>query len=210
MAIPSKVQEKKTSIYRKDYRRYPERETVFWDPGVVFNPPRNLIADLKGEDTRYHGINNMLLSYVASREGFTDNRWATFAQVKSLQKEGVPFEDQPKIQKGAKGYTIEYWQYSKIKMTVDENGKKVPVMKENPETGRLEPEKIPLNPPLVKTYTVFNASQMDNIPRRQRNLRLMNRSGMNPWKRCWPIVKPRFTMTNHRVTFIALETIPST
>lgn len=164
MAIPSKVQEKRQAFTEKIIDDIRSGKPFFWDPGVVFNPPRNLIADLKGEDTRYHGINNMLLSYVASREGFTDNRWATFAQVKSLQKEGVPFEDQPKIQKGAKGYTIEYWQYSKIKMTVDENGKKVPVMKENPETGRLEPEKIPLNPPLVKTYTVFNASQMDNIP----------------------------------------------
>lgn len=135
MAIPSKVQEKRQAFTEKIIDDIRSGKPFFWDPGVVFNPPRNLIADLKGEDTRYHGINNMLLSYVASREGFTDNRWATFAQVKSLQKEGVPFEDQPKIQKGAKGYTIEYWQYSKIKMTVDENGKKVPVMKENPETG---------------------------------------------------------------------------
>lgn len=100
MAIPSKVQEKRQAFTEKIIEDIRSGKPFFWDPGVVSNPPRNLIADLKGEDTRYHGINNMLLSYVARQEGFTDNRWATFAQVKSLQKKASLLRISQKSKRG--------------------------------------------------------------------------------------------------------------
>lgn len=77
----------------------------------------------------------------------------------------MPFEQQPRIKKGAKGIPIEYWQYAKMVMEKDPGtGKMVPKMETDPETGKMKPVVRRLNPPLVRRYIVFNGDQIANIP----------------------------------------------
>ena len=165
MPLPPKVQEEREKLAKRVVEDIRSGNPFFWDSGHYNRSHRNLIADLQGKDTKYHGINNMMLTVAAGYFDFKDTRWATFNQVKSLQKEGVPFEKQPHIKKGAKGIPIEYWQYTKTLMEKDpKTGKLVPKMEPDPETGRLKPAVRRLNPPLVRRYIVFNGDQIANIP----------------------------------------------
>lgn len=165
MPLPQKIQEEREALAKRVVEDIRSGKPFFWDSGHYGHPHRNLVADLQGKDTKYHGINNMMLTVAADRFGFKDTRWATFNQVKSLQKEGLPFEKQPHIKKGAKGIPIEYWQYTKPLMEKDpKTGKLVPKMEPDPETGRMKPAVRRLNPPLVRRYIVFNGDQIANIP----------------------------------------------
>lgn len=69
-----------------------------------------------------------------------------------------------KIQKGAKGIHIEYWQYAKPIMEINPNTKKkeqVYVIDE--ETGKKVPAYVKLDYPIVKNYVVFNAEQIEGL-----------------------------------------------
>lgn len=143
MPLPPKIQEEREALAKRVVEDIRSGKPFFWDSGHYGHPHRNLVADLQGKDTKYHGINNMMLTIAADTFGFKDTRWATFNQVKSLQKEGLPFEKQPHIKKGAKGIPIEYWQYTKT------------LMEKDPKTGKLV---------LVRRYIVFNGDQIANIP----------------------------------------------
>lgn len=165
MPLPPKIQEEREKLAKKVVEDIRSGKPFFWDSGHYGRPHRNLIADMEGKDTMYHGINNMILSVAKEVYDFKDTRWATFNQVKSLQKKGLPFEEQPRIKKGAKGIPIEYWQYAKPVMEKDEKtGKIVPKMELDSKTGKMVPVMRPLTPPLVRRYVVFNAEQMENIP----------------------------------------------
>lgn len=160
MPLPPKIQEEREALAKRVVEDIRSGKPFFWDSGHYGHPHRNLVADLQGKDTKYHGINNMMLTIAVDTFGFKDTRWATFNQVKSLQKEGLPFEKQPHIKKGAKGIPIEYWQYTKTLMEKDpKTGKLVPKMEPDPETGRMRPAARRLNPPLVRRYIVFNENQ---------------------------------------------------
>ena len=97
MSLPQKIQEEREALAKRVVEDIRSGKPFFWDSGHYGHPHRNLVADLQGKDTKYHGINNMMLTVAADRFGFKDTRWATFNQVKSLQKEGLPFEKQPHI-----------------------------------------------------------------------------------------------------------------
>ena len=69
-----------------------------------------------------------------------------------------------KIQKGAKGIHIEYWQYAKPIMEINPNTKKkeqVYVIDE--ETGKKVPAYVKLDYPIVKNYVVFNVEQIEGL-----------------------------------------------
>ena len=186
MPLPQKIQEEREALAKRVVEDIRSGKPFFWDSGHYGHPHRNLVADLQGKDTKYHGINNMMLTVAADRFGFKDTRWATFNQVKSLQKEGLPFEKQPHIKKGAKGIPIEYWQYTKPLMEKDpKTGKLVPKMEPDPETGRMKPAVRRLNPPLVRRYIVFNATATRLPTSRRKGLMTspsMKRTGTLPWK----------------------------
>lgn len=95
---------------------------------------------------RYRGMNNLRLSIITKRNGYTDPRWMTFKQIQDAGG---------KVKPGSKGTHIEYWMFedklrdSKGKPVLDENGKCITVK---------------LDHPMVKGFTVFNLEQTEGLP----------------------------------------------
>lgn len=101
---------------------------------------------------RYCGINFLNLSMVQASNGYTDSRWLTYKQAAGIGAQ---------VRQGEKGTTIQYWKFSEEIDKVDENGRKV-----FGEDGKPEKETIQLENPKVFYSTVFNGSQIDNMPQR--------------------------------------------
>ena len=81
---------------------------------------------------------------------FSDPRWMTFQQAKS---EGLS------IKKGSKGTPIQVFKYQTEKVLRDENNK--PVKDQN---GDSVTTKVQLDRPIIRSFTVFNAEQIQGIP----------------------------------------------
>lgn len=107
----------------------------FTEPFLPTLSPHNPISG-----TVYHGGNRMHLGFIGYMRGYTDNRWATFNQIKDAGW---------KVKKGAKSALIEKW-------------KELPFYKENEDTG--EQELVGRFPKLVGYWNVFNAEDIDGIP----------------------------------------------
>lgn len=88
---------------------------------------------------RYRGINILLLWASAAANGYTGERWLTFKQAIDLGGN---------VRKGEKGTRIIFFKSLDIR--------------EQNEAGEETSKKIPL----LRTYTVFNASQCDKLPPR--------------------------------------------
>ncbi|EAI3887306.1 DUF1738 domain-containing protein [Campylobacter fetus] len=95
----------------------------------------------------YNGINSINLML----QGYSDPRWLTYNQAKSLNAQ---------VKKGEKSTLIQYWQFSEIVDKLDEMGK--PILNENGEIEKIE---IPLETPKVFFANVFNAQQIENMPK---------------------------------------------
>lgn len=155
MALPEKIQQQRNELVQQVIKDIQSGKPFFWDSGYISKRPRNLLKSLQGKDQYYNGINNIRLILAAKHFGFEDSRWTTFKQAQELGA---------KIQKGAKGIHIEYWQYAKPIMEINPNTKKkeqVYVIDE--ETGKKVPAYVKLDYPIVKNYVVFNASQVEGI-----------------------------------------------
>ena len=98
---------------------------------------------------QYHGINTLWLSYVASVKGYADPRWCTFHQAK---------ENQWHIKKGEKGTQIEYW------MPYDSVEKKAISWSDYRKLVAERSEDVVNIRLTAKYFTVFNVSQMENVP----------------------------------------------
>ncbi len=94
---------------------------------------------------RYHGVNVLSLWFNQNSKFFTSNQWATFKQWK---------EKGAQVRKGEKGSRIIFY---KTLVKSGENGK-----------GEEENVKIPM----LKTYTVFNANQVDGYEHLDKSLTL--------------------------------------
>lgn len=155
MALPEKIQQQRNEMVKQIVEDIKAGKPFFWDSGHFGKYPRNLLKALQGKDQFYNGINNLKLTFTANRLGFKDSRWATFKQA---QEAGA------KIKKGAKGVHIEFWQYAKPIMEVNpKTGKKEQVYVIDEETGKKVPAYAELEHPIVKSYVVFNAEQMEGI-----------------------------------------------
>lgn len=155
MALPEKIQQQRNEMVKQIVEDIKVGKPFFWDSGHFDKYPRNLLKALQGKDQFYNGINNLKLTFTANRLGFKDSRWATFKQA---QEAGA------KIKKGAKGVHIEYWQYAKPIMEINpKTGKKEQVYVTDEETGKKVPAYAELEHPIVKSYVVFNAEQMEGI-----------------------------------------------
>lgn len=155
MALPEKIQQQRNEMVKQIVEDIKAGKPFFWDSGHFGKYPRNLLKALQGKDQFYNGINNLKLTFTANRFGFKDSRWATFKQA---QEAGA------KIKKGAKGVHIEFWQYAKPIMEVNpKTGKKEQVYVIDEETGKKVPAYTELEHPIVKSYVVFNAEQMEGI-----------------------------------------------
>lgn len=98
----------------------------------------------------YRGINALWLSYMASEKGYTDPRWCTFKQAKD---EGWS------VKKGEKGTLIEFWS------AYDTKTRKALSLEEVDRIVREDPERRDDMRVMAKHYTVFNAEQIQGIPK---------------------------------------------
>lgn len=155
MALPEKIQIERNTLVEKLIKDIKNGTPFFWDPGFFNSKPKNLIQSLNGKTKLYNGINAIRLMFSSYENGFTDSRWATFKQAEA---------NGYKIKKGSKGTHIEYWQYVKDVLEINpKTGKKEPVYEIDPKTGEKRKQQVLLDHPLVKSYVVFNAEQIEGI-----------------------------------------------
>ncbi|HDX8143329.1 TPA: DUF1738 domain-containing protein [Campylobacter fetus subsp. venerealis] len=95
----------------------------------------------------YNGINSINLML----QGYSDPRWLTYKQAQSINAQ---------VKKGEKSTLIQYWQFSEKVDKLDEMGK--PITNENGEIEKIE---IPLEAPKIFFANVFNAQQIENMPK---------------------------------------------
>jgi antirestriction protein ArdC len=91
----------------------------------------------------YRGGNVIQLMMSGMKSSYEDPRWLTYRQAQ---------ENGWQVWKGEKGTQIEFWQFPKGKSEDFEESKSV-----EQDIGR--------DKPIYRVYTVFNASQIDGIPR---------------------------------------------
>lgn len=98
----------------------------------------------------YHGINNLMLAYVADQRGYRDTRWITY---KHAQDQGW------QVRKGEKSVRVEYWyHWDKVENRRIELDELLDIQRKDPE--RLK--NIYTN---AASYNVFNMEQLDgDIP----------------------------------------------
>lgn len=91
---------------------------------------------------KYHGANMIKLYLHSAAKGYTDTRFMTFKQAQGMGW---------RVKKGEKGIRLEKFIFTKQ------------VERENPDTGQMEKVSVPLQRPMVNTFVVFNASQIEGI-----------------------------------------------
>lgn len=112
-----------------------------WEPGLV--RPSNPITG-----TVYRGSNALVLLAEAQARGYTDTRWVTLRQAN---------EAGTRIRRGEHGVTLAFWQFHRREPVLDASGQPTrdaegqPVMRETR-----------LSPPMVRVFTVFHASQLED------------------------------------------------
>lgn len=103
--------------------------------------PKNGITN-----TDYHGVNPFVLEMSSRKNGFTDNRWATFKQA---SEKGI------KLSKGSKGTTI---YFSKPLQIEDKDSTTGEVRRNDDGTEKMKTIYM------LKAHIVFNAQQFENFP----------------------------------------------
>lgn len=91
---------------------------------------------------KYHGANMIKLYLHSAANSYTDTRFMTFKQAQSMGW---------RVKKGEKGIRLEKFIFTKQ------------VEQENPDTGQMEKVTVHLKRPMVNTFVVFNASQIEGI-----------------------------------------------
>lgn len=91
---------------------------------------------------KYHGANMIKLYLHSAGNSYTDTRFMTFKQAQSMGW---------RVKKGEKGIRLEKFIFTKQ------------VEQENPDTGQMEKVTVHLKRPMVNTFVVFNASQIEGI-----------------------------------------------
>lgn len=132
-----------------------EEGAGLWKQGwVVTGAPQSATTG-----KRYRGLNNFFLILAAMREGYKDNRWATFHQI---QENGWSFktdEEGKSIAKG-KSETVEFYEL-RDKATKKPFDRSVLEGLTKEERDDYMKENVY---PLRKYYKVFNADIIDGIP----------------------------------------------
>ncbi|MFA9394738.1 MAG: zincin-like metallopeptidase domain-containing protein [Halodesulfovibrio sp.] len=111
-----------------------------WKAGE-FHPPFNPISG-----TVYSGVNFVSLA----REGMDDPRFVTFNQAKN---------ENWRIKKGSKSRPVVFWQFTKERNVLDDNGK--PVLDDE---GKPKKEEFRLERPILRFASVFHATQVEGMP----------------------------------------------
>lgn len=147
----SKARQNLIDMYLKSL----EEDIVPWQKEWQSRQPVNVVSYKK-----YKGINNAILSYVASKRGYKDNRWCTYNQMKQKKWK---FKGSAE----GKGVPIEYWSaynYKEKKTYYFNEYNKI--IRENPELK--DDFRI-----ITKCTTVFNGDLIDGIPKaKEENLEI--------------------------------------
>ncbi|RIV87490.1 ArdC family protein [Aurantiacibacter zhengii] len=112
-----------------------EAGTKPWEAG--WDGAGSLQEPRRANGLPYRGINVLLLWMAAAENGWNGQHWVTFKQAKACGA---------KVRKGEKGTRIVFF-------------KQLDVEREN-DAGETEQARIPM----LRTYTVFNADQVDDLP----------------------------------------------
>ena len=122
-----------------------------WNPGQRFMPENALSG------TRYSGGNAVYLAVAAQQRGFTDNRWATFRQIK---------EAGGHVERGQSGEKILFFDRTNLSIKKDEKGRAV-----RDDKGRPVYQQHDKPRPVIRAYTVFNLEQTRglDLPSHARN-----------------------------------------
>ena len=107
-----------------------------WNSSALY--PQNPVSNI-----RYLGGNRVRLMVEAIEKEYKDPRWLTFKQAA---------ENGWNVRKGEKGTLCEKWIFTKKEKEIDKNGKEVE-------------KEVKLDKPLVNYFYVFNAEQIENIPK---------------------------------------------
>lgn len=99
----------------------------------------------------YKGINFVNLSIEQMNKGYNDPRWLTYKQAQALNAN---------VCQGEKGTPIQYWQFTEEITVLDENKK--PILDQD---GKPQKMTVELDNPKVFYSTVFNANQIDGLPK---------------------------------------------
>lgn len=107
------------------------------------------------EGYKYNGINNLILSYVAEKRGYKDNRWCTYNQI---------FKNKWKFNTDAKGQgvSVEFW------YMFDKQERKYYKMDDYKKIIEKDPTKEKDFILLPRNSKVFNADLIDGIPPREK------------------------------------------
>lgn len=115
-----------------------------WSGGQKF-APHNPVSGVT-----YKGGNALYLMARQQESGYSDSRWLTYQQAKELGGQ---------VRKGEKGTECRFWQWSQQRTVKDEQGR--PVLDAE---GNEVKETVRRDRPLVRSFVVFNASQIDGLP----------------------------------------------
>lgn len=118
---------------------------AMWSTGRPYNATNN---------KTYRGLNSLWLSYVASAKGYTDPRWCTFKQAE---------DNNWYVKKGEKGTKVEFWSI------YDKKQRKNISMLEANDIVKKDPDREKDMRMVSRTYTVFNAQQIEGIPELDRS-----------------------------------------
>lgn len=150
--------EKKTAkeIVNENRKRIVDKLIKNMEKGYIFEEwswnrnallPQNALTGGK-----YQGINRFNLSFEAIEKGYKDPRWLTFKQAIS---KGY------KVNKEAKGVLCEKWIWEKTEKVINKETGEV----ELDEEGKEKTVTIPLRIPKVSFFYLFNASQIEGMPK---------------------------------------------
>ncbi|ELS5443328.1 DUF1738 domain-containing protein [Campylobacter coli] len=104
----------------------------------------------------YNGINSINLML----QNYNDPRWLTYKQAQSINAQ---------VRKGEKSTLIQYWQFSEMVDKLDEEGNVI-----TNEKGEVEQIEVKLENPKVFFAYVFNAEQIENMPKLEQKQEIDN------------------------------------
>ena len=135
-------------IIKENRKEVAEKVIKMMEEGYFFNNPSwNKLAFRPcnpSTNVVYRGGNKIRLMNEAIENKYTDPRWMTFNQI---SKNGY------NLQKGSKGVLCEKWIFDKVEKI------------KNHETGEVEEIRTPLEQPRVRYFKVFNAKDIDGLPK---------------------------------------------
>lgn len=138
------VKENFRDVIANEFVKALSEEKLPWN--AMWNSQRPYNATTEKD---YRGVNAMWLSFRAGQKGYTDPRWCTFKQAK---------DNGWSVKKGERGTSIEFWSI------YDKKRHKNISLNEADDILSADPDRKEDMRMVAKTYSVFNAAQIEGIP----------------------------------------------